>query len=335
MTPWAKLGHRRTCPDRADTLRFASIENRRHICSGGLVVEAHSHQRHLEDELQLGLQAPFKDLVVARWQHEAGPAKFGRSADQSHQIVIGFRDAVAEKGNPGRVASDAPEMFDDRRCLLVDRVAQFTRAIEPVDLEADPVAGGDVRGCGRTDLVARELLPKWPALEDRHGLTGTKTELGVKTQRAVMKAGRRATLAAVAPGFAAQSIPMVGTAGAASGCSTALANYSPAAGAMAWPMQASGRRPCTAALIGRKRSGCGSAEARTYVSRSRKNQSGCTGGRIIVFALTASHKALRPPVNNRASTSPATLPLLTLFSPWVYFNCMSSINVPSTTTKIP
>ena len=77
MTPWARLGHRRTCPDRADTLRFASIENRRHICSGGLVVEAHSHQRHLEDELQLGLQAPFKDLVVARWQHEAGPAKFG------------------------------------------------------------------------------------------------------------------------------------------------------------------------------------------------------------------------------------------------------------------
>ena len=39
------------------------------------------------------------------------------------------------------------------------------------------------------------------------------------------------------------------------------------------------------------------------------------------------HRALR------ASTSPATPPLLTLFSPWIYFNCMSSINVPSTTTR--
>ena len=44
-------------------------------------------------------------------------------------------------------------------------------------------------------------------------------------------------------------------------------------------------KPCTAAFIGRKRSGCGSAEARTYVSRSRKNQSGCTGDVFIFSSL--------------------------------------------------
>jgi hypothetical protein len=32
-----------------------SVENGRHICPGGLVVETDGHQRHLEDELQPGL----------------------------------------------------------------------------------------------------------------------------------------------------------------------------------------------------------------------------------------------------------------------------------------
>jgi hypothetical protein len=35
--------------------RGVSIENGRHICPGGLVVETDGHQRHLEDELQPGL----------------------------------------------------------------------------------------------------------------------------------------------------------------------------------------------------------------------------------------------------------------------------------------
>jgi hypothetical protein len=58
------------------------------------------------------------------------------------------------KGDPGRVASDASEMFDDRRAILADRVDQFARAIESIDLVADPFASGHVRGsalpgCGK------------------------------------------------------------------------------------------------------------------------------------------------------------------------------------------
>jgi hypothetical protein len=55
-------------------------------------------------------------------------------------------------------------------------------------------------------------------------------------------------------------------------CSTALVTYSHVGGVTAWPMLAGKRRPCTAAFIGRKRSGCGSVAMGTYVSRSRKTQ---------------------------------------------------------------
>jgi hypothetical protein len=111
-----------------------------------------------------------------------------------------------------------------------------------------------------------------------------KAAIGNPSNSVCQLPGRRATLAALAPGFAARSIPTVGTVGAASRCSTALANYLHVGAVTAWPMLASGRR---AVLIGRKRSGY---EARTYVSGSRKNQGGCTGGRIFVFALAASHR---------------------------------------------
>ena len=57
-----------------------------------------------------------------------------RRADQGQKILLRLRDVVAKKGDPGRVASDAPEMFDDRRAILADRVAQFARGIESIDL---------------------------------------------------------------------------------------------------------------------------------------------------------------------------------------------------------
>jgi len=75
----------------------------------------------LEDEFQPRLQAPFENLVVARWQQEAGSAEFGRRANQRHQIAVSLRDAVAEKSDPGRVAGNAPKMFNDRSCPLFDR----------------------------------------------------------------------------------------------------------------------------------------------------------------------------------------------------------------------
>jgi hypothetical protein len=41
-----------------------------------------------------------KDFAVARWQKEAGSTEFRRRSDQSHQIAVGLRDAVAEKASP-------------------------------------------------------------------------------------------------------------------------------------------------------------------------------------------------------------------------------------------
>ena len=39
--------------------------------------------------------------------------------------MVGLRDAVGEKGDPGGIAGDLPKMLDDRRRLLIDRGAQF------------------------------------------------------------------------------------------------------------------------------------------------------------------------------------------------------------------
>jgi hypothetical protein len=54
----------------------------------------------LEDELQLGLQAPFEDLLVSRRQQEAGAVELGRGADKGHQITVGLCGAMAKKAIP-------------------------------------------------------------------------------------------------------------------------------------------------------------------------------------------------------------------------------------------
>jgi hypothetical protein len=95
--------------------------------------------------------------------------------------------------------------------------------------------------------------------------------------------GRRATLAAVAPGFAVRSTPTDGIAGAASRCSTVLENYSHVGAVTAWLMQASRRRRCTAVLIGRERSGCGSGAVPTCYSSFRKGRTECTSERMCGF----------------------------------------------------
>ena len=103
-------------------------------------------------------------------------------------------------------------------------------------------------GC---ELASPQPSPPCPA---RAAASGERARRG-----ACQLPGRRATLAAAAPGFAVLSIPTVGTAAAGSPCSTARANCSPVGAVTAWLMPASRRRPCTAVSIGRKRSGCASA----------------------------------------------------------------------------
>ena len=127
--------------------------------------------------------------MVARREQEARAAEFGRRADQCEQVLVCLRNAVSKKGDSGRVARDAPEMLDDGGGLLSDRIAQFARAIEAMNLVAEPVARGHVCFHRGTDVVAHEFLPERLALQDRHRFTGAETELGIETERAVVEAG--------------------------------------------------------------------------------------------------------------------------------------------------
>jgi hypothetical protein len=100
---------------------------------------------------------------------------------------------------------------------------------------------------------------------------------GSPSNSACQLPGRRATLVAIGPGFGARPTSKVGTAAAGSHCSTALAIYSHVGTVTASLMPAGRRRPRTAVLIGRERSGCASAAVPTCYSRFRKGRAECTG----------------------------------------------------------
>jgi arsenite methyltransferase len=62
-------------------LRHGSVQNRRQIGAGWLVVEADGHQHLLFDEPQTVIEAPAEHVVVAGWQEESWAGKYGSTAD--------------------------------------------------------------------------------------------------------------------------------------------------------------------------------------------------------------------------------------------------------------
>jgi len=58
-----------------------SVQNRRQIGAGWLVVEADGHQHLLFDEPQTVIEAPAEQVVVARWQEESWAGECGSTTD--------------------------------------------------------------------------------------------------------------------------------------------------------------------------------------------------------------------------------------------------------------
>src|ERR1044071_5215992 len=96
---------------------------------------------------------------------------------------------MGEHTNAGGVAGNSAEVLDERRGLLLNRVAQFDLAVIAMYLVTDAIAGGHIDGRCRADLLSRKCLPLRPALHYRNSFTGAKTKLRVKAERAVMEAG--------------------------------------------------------------------------------------------------------------------------------------------------
>ena len=98
-----------------------------------LAVETGRHQvGHVHDAQSL-LQTPAQKVGVAHRHQKARSRELGGCRDQCHQVVIGFRDGVAEKADAGCVSGDSVASFDHLGRSLSDRVTQFAATIVPVD----------------------------------------------------------------------------------------------------------------------------------------------------------------------------------------------------------
>jgi hypothetical protein len=71
--PFRELGRRIQCY----TYWTCSVQNRRQISAGRLVVQADGHERLLLDKPQAMVEAPAKHIVIASGQEKSGPAESG------------------------------------------------------------------------------------------------------------------------------------------------------------------------------------------------------------------------------------------------------------------
>jgi len=84
-----------------------SIIDRKQERSRGLVVESEAHQRQGQDDFDAMLQAPAKQLAIARWQEKTGnDGELGRSPDERLQVAIASCDRVAREADHGCISTD-------------------------------------------------------------------------------------------------------------------------------------------------------------------------------------------------------------------------------------
>ena len=74
-----------------------SIQYRREISSGGLVVEADGHQGRLHDEPQAAVEAPLEHFMISRGEQKAWSGKRRRCTDQRLEALVGLGDRVRKK----------------------------------------------------------------------------------------------------------------------------------------------------------------------------------------------------------------------------------------------
>src|SRR6266404_1263301 len=164
----------------------SSVQHRREVGAGRLIVETDRHQIHLMREAETVPQTPAKQLPVARRQQKT-PAVEGRcGADQRLEALVGLGDRVPEKCNIGSIGCDFAEMLDDACRPLLDRIAKLAPTIVPMDPLAQRVAGSQIRFCGRPHVVTWKSDAQGRSVQLRNRLAGLEAELGVQAQRSIV-----------------------------------------------------------------------------------------------------------------------------------------------------
>jgi hypothetical protein len=134
-----------------------AIQYRWEIGSGRFVVEADGHQGRLHDESQATVEAALEYFMVSRRKQKAWSGKRPRRTDQRLEALVGLGDCVSKEGGVAGVPGDPTHMLDDPGGIRVDRLAQFTAAIETMNPAAQQIARPDVLFGGRPRLVPLEI----------------------------------------------------------------------------------------------------------------------------------------------------------------------------------
>src|SRR3974377_1639277 len=91
----------------------SSVKDRREVGAGRLVIEPDCHQCRLVHEAEAVLQAPAKQLAVARRHQKAAARKGQRGTDQRLQTLVGLAYGVPKKCDVRGIGGDRPEMLAD------------------------------------------------------------------------------------------------------------------------------------------------------------------------------------------------------------------------------
>ena len=119
-----------------------SVRDRRQVSADGLIIKTKGYQGRLADDSEPLAQAPAKQISIARWHKKAQAGELGRSTNQCLQIIIGLGDGVVRPADPGGIAGDSAQAFNNVGRSLADRVNKLAYTIVTVDTVAKSVAGG-------------------------------------------------------------------------------------------------------------------------------------------------------------------------------------------------
>ncbi len=155
--------------------------------AGGVVVEAHAHQRHGLDYAEAVGQAPaHEDVVPCRYEDSRSGEGVGGSDERLH-VHVCLRRGMAEEGEVRGVSGDAPVALYDSRRPVFDCLCQVDGPLIPMNPHGKSVASVGVAELGGADYTSGDASLVGAALHTRKRLADVKAEGGVERERAVVK----------------------------------------------------------------------------------------------------------------------------------------------------
>ena len=96
---------------------------------------------------------------------------------------------MGKEADRRRIAGDPSKMLDDGSLVLAHCFGELGVAVETVHMAADLVAGGNILGCRRTDLVPCETHAERRAPHDGKRFARHKAETRIEGERAIVVGG--------------------------------------------------------------------------------------------------------------------------------------------------